>query len=193
MPFSRRDFMRSALAASTVGLAGRQALIPIAAGATVEGYRAGLLPSRKEVWDWQVWMAKLGPKYTGNRAHKEFVEFLALHLREYGLEVAREHYTLPRWEARRCALTVTPALGKRFRAPVTSYFPYSGQTPATGVTGELVYAGHNPAFTLDGLQSKIALIDSLRMCATLARCTNHGEFTRRVRPSRRSSGPRAGR
>ena len=159
MPVSRRDFMHSALAVSTLGLAGRQALIPIAAGATVPGYRASLLPSQKEVWDWQVWMAKLGPKYTGNKAHAEFVNFLASHLEKYGLEVAREHYMLPRWEARHCAITVTPASGKSFRAPVTSYFPYSGQTPAGGVTGELVYAGHNPSFTLVGLQNKIALID----------------------------------
>ena len=159
MPLSRRHFMHSALAASTLGLAGRQALVPIAAGATVDGYRASLLPSQKEVWDWQVWMAKLGPKYTGNKAHTEFVEFLASHLQEYGLEVAREHYTLPRWEARHYAITVTPASGKNFRAPVTSYFPYSGQTPAVGVTGELVYAGRNPSFMLDGLQGKIALID----------------------------------
>ena len=111
MPLSRRDFMHWALGTSTLGLAGRQALVPIAAGAPVDGYRASLLPSQKEVWDWQVWMAKLGPKYTGNKAHTEFVAFLASHLKEYGLEVAREHYTLPRWEARRCAITVTPPSG----------------------------------------------------------------------------------
>jgi len=32
---------------------------------------------------------------------------------------------------------VTPAAGQPFKAPVTSYFPYSGQTPAAGVTGAL--------------------------------------------------------
>ena len=57
--------------------------------------------AQKEVWDWQVWMAKLGPKYTGNPAHTTFVEFLASHLKDSGLVVAREHYTLPRWDARR--------------------------------------------------------------------------------------------
>src|SRR5215472_9660054 len=100
MPCSRRDFMQSALAASRFGLAVRQALVPIASGATVDGYRASLLPSQKEVWDWQVWMAKLGPKYTGNQAHTEFVGFLATHLKDCGIEVAHERYTLPRWEAK---------------------------------------------------------------------------------------------
>jgi hypothetical protein len=151
--------MASAIAASTVGLAGQRALLPLAAGATVEGYRSNLLPSRKEVWDWQVWMAKLGPKYTGNKAHTTFVEFLASHLQESGLEVAREHYTFPRWEARRWEITVSPSTGASFKPAVTSYFPYSGQTPASGVTGELVYGGHAPKFNLGGLQGKVAFID----------------------------------
>jgi len=159
MSVSRRRFIGSAISASTLGVLGRQALLPVASGATVPDYRPNLLPSEKEVWDWQVWMAKLGPKYTGNKAHATFVEFLASHLQESGLEVAREHYSFPRWEARRWELTVDPASGASFRAPVTSYFPYSGETPAAGVTGELVYAGNNPTFELGGLKGKIALVD----------------------------------
>jgi len=148
MSVSRRNFMQSALAASA-----------LAAGATVDGYRPNLFPSQKEVWDWQLWMAKLGPKYTGNKAHTEFVEFLATHMKEYGLDVARERYTLPRWEAHRTEITINPASGKSFKAPVTSYFPYSGQTPPAGVTGDLLYAGHAPTFDLSNLQGKIALVD----------------------------------
>lgn len=159
MPFSRRTFMQSALAASTIGALGKRALEPLASGASVAGFRPHLLPSQKEVWDWQVWMAKLGPKYTGNKAHTEFVEFLAAHLKEAGLEVARENYKLPRWEVRRWEIRITPASGAAFPAPVTSYFPYSGQTPAAGVSGDLVYAGHNPDFDLSGVNGKIVLID----------------------------------
>jgi len=159
MRISRRGFMRSAVAASTLGVAGKRALMPVAEGATVEAFHPELLPSQKEVWEWQTWMAKLGPKYTGNRAHVEFVDFLATDLKEYGYEVQREHYTFPRWEARRTQLSIKPASGDSFQAPVTSYFPYSGQTPAQGVTGELVYAGHSPNFDLNGLEGKIALVD----------------------------------
>jgi hypothetical protein len=136
------------------------ALLPFAVrAASVEGYRANLLPSQKTVWDWQVWMAKLGPKYTGNAAHTEFVEFLAKGLKEAGLSVEREHYKFPRWAAKRWELTIAPAGGKSFKAPVTSYFPYSGDTPAAGVTGELVFAGSNPTFQQDGLAGKVALVD----------------------------------
>jgi len=136
--------------------------IPSIAGgpqAVISAFRPELLPPKKEIWDQQVWMAKLGPKYTGNKAHATFVEFLATHLKSHGLDVARERYALPRWDARRWAITIAPASGTPFDAPVTSYFPYSGQTPASGVTGELVFAGTNPQFTLDGLQGKVALVE----------------------------------
>src|ERR1700679_3587909 len=119
MSVSRRSFMQKAISASTIGALGQRALAPLA---TVESYRPKLLPSRKEVWDWQVWMAKLGPKYTGNKAHTTFVEFLATHLQESGLEVAREHYTFPRWEARRWEITISPSTGASFKPAVTSYF-----------------------------------------------------------------------
>lgn len=159
MPRSRRSFLESAIAASTLGAIGKRALLPLASGAAVKGFRPELLPSQKEVWDQQVWMAKLGPKYTGNAAHLEFVDFLATDLKQYGLGVMRESYSFPRWEAGRTKLNIASASGAGFDAPVTSYFPYSGQTPAEGVTGEIVYAGHSPKFDLSNLKGKIALID----------------------------------
>ncbi|HMD35693.1 MAG TPA: M28 family metallopeptidase [Vicinamibacterales bacterium] len=154
MPVSRRTFLQWAAAATT--MASSRSLF---AGTAPPAIRAGLLPSERAVWDQQVWMAKLGPKYTGNKAHTEFVEFLAREMTATGLEVQRERYTLPRWDARRTEIAVTPARGTRFTVPVTSYFPYSGQTPAAGVTGELAFAGTNPKFDLNNLKGKIALVE----------------------------------
>src|SRR5262245_31044522 len=113
-----------------------------------DGFQPSLLPSRQAVWEQQLWMAKLGPKYTGNAAHTTFVEFIAKELASAGLEIERLHYTFPRWEAKRWELTVAPAAGAPFKVPVTSYFPYSGETPPSGVTGELVFGGTQPAFAL---------------------------------------------
>src|SRR5471032_3424765 len=132
MTHSRRRFMQYAVSMSALAATGMRA--------AERTFQPGLLPSQKDVWDQQVWMAKLGPKYTGNKAHTTFVEFLATEFQKAGCDVAREHYTLPRWDARRWSITITPASGARFTAPVTSYFPYSGQTPAAGATGELVFA-----------------------------------------------------
>jgi hypothetical protein len=154
MSYSRRKFIQW-----TASIAAGSVVRPSWVFAAADALRPGLLPSQKEVWDQQVWMAKLGPKYTGNKAHTTFVEFLAAELKKIGLDVARERYTLPRWDARRWSIRVVPPAGASWDAPVTSYFPYSGQTPAAGVTGDLVFAGTNPKFTLDGLQGKVAVIE----------------------------------
>jgi len=153
--------MKWAAAASTLAVAANRGFrfIPLLAQGRAAGFRPNLLPAQKAIWDEQVWMAKLGPKYTGNKAHTTFVEFLATQMNKLGLDVARERYTLPMWEARRWEISVAPASGAPFKAPVTSYFPYSGQTSAAGVTGELVYAGSNLKFNLEGLQGKIVFVD----------------------------------
>ncbi|MBZ5560771.1 MAG: hypothetical protein LAO77_26245 [Acidobacteriia bacterium] len=160
MTFSRRRFMQWATVMSAVafGEASPARLVPLL-GAAETGFRPNLLPTQKDVWEQQLWMAKLGPKYTGNKAHTEFVEFLAKEMSALGLDVARDRYTLPRWDAKRWAITLTSASGASSRVPVTSYFPYSGQTSPAGVTGELVYAGSGPKFTLTGLQGKVVFID----------------------------------
>src|SRR5262249_55944972 len=127
MAFSRRSFLRWAASVSTLAVASpRGAGFLQLRAAESDGFRPAFLPSEKEVWDQLVWMAKLGPKYTGNEAHTKFVEFLATEMKSLGLEVSREHYTFPRWDAKRTALGVTPKGGSKTAIPVTSYFPYSG-------------------------------------------------------------------
>jgi hypothetical protein len=153
--FSRRGFMQWAASMSAIAIPS----IGDGPQAVKSAFRPELLPPKKEIWDQQLWMAKLGPKYTGNKAHATFVEFLATHLKSHAVDVARERYALPRWDARRWAITIAPESRTPFDVPVTSYFPYSGQTPASGVTGELAFAGTNPQFTLDGLQGKVALVE----------------------------------
>ena len=139
MQITRRRLLQSMAFASSGALltAARQAL----AAETIEGYRPELLPSRKQVWDWQVWMAQLGPKFTGNKAHVAFIEFLDTGLKKAGLEVSRESYTFTRWDATRYELKIIDELGRPQQVPVAFYYPYSGETPHDGVTGELAYGG----------------------------------------------------
>ena len=156
MAFSRREFMHWAASTSALAIAlpGRSELLPLLGKGMDSGFHANLLPSQKTVWDWQVWMAKLGPKYTGNKAHTDYVEFLATQFKALNFDVSRDHFTFPRWDARRWGITVMPASGASYEAPVTSYFPRSGQTPAAGVTGDLVYAGTAPLGELCGVARK---------------------------------------
>jgi hypothetical protein len=163
MPSTRRNFIKSTASLSTFAAttSGLQSLLSSPASAAVAGYREDLLPSQKEIWDWQVWMAKLGPKYTGSKPHTEFVEFLAAELEKAGLELSRDHFKFTYWDAKRCDISVTPSSGKTYQVPYTSYYPYSGQTPSTGVTGELIYGGTSADIKLpDNAQGKIVLIES---------------------------------
>jgi len=152
MSLTRRRFMQWTAAVAAVG-----AHAPARAASA---FQPNLLPSQSDIWEQQLWMAKLGPKYTGNAAHTQFVDFLATEMRALGLEVTRDRYTLSRWDAKRWELHAAGA-----RVPVTSYFPYSGQTPAEGISAPLVFAGTNPTFDLSGVRGKVALID----CPTTVR------------------------
>jgi hypothetical protein len=169
MAFSRRQFMKLAASAVAIAPPAREAelirLFPESGSASdaitsTADYNPDLLPSQHDVWAWQEWMAKLGPKYTGNKAHIDYVEFLAKNLESFGLDVTRDHYRFPRWEARRWEITVHPPSGPAFKIPVTSYYPYSGKTPPEGVTGELTYAGVSPDLTFGpDIAGKIVFID----------------------------------
>ncbi|HKV06183.1 MAG TPA: hypothetical protein VJO53_13890 [Candidatus Acidoferrales bacterium] len=159
MTFSRREFMGWLAAATTLAIPGGSKGISLLDGPSPDAYQPSLMPSENEVWDQLVGMARLGPKYTGNKAHQAYIDFLDSNLRASGLEVARVNYKFNRWEAHRWAIEVASGAKKKFAAPVSSYFPYSGQTPAGGVTGELVYAGTNPAFNLSAVRGKIAFVD----------------------------------
>src|SRR5258708_17302372 len=89
MSFSRRRFMQWT-ASIAAGPAAHSSWMFAA-----DPLRPGLLPSQKEIWNQQVWMAKLGPKYTGNPAHATFVDFLAARLKKTGLRRPPENDTLP--------------------------------------------------------------------------------------------------
>ena len=159
MPFSRRTFVKLAAAISTVDVARVWG-----AGAS-RGFRPELLPSQQEVWDQQVWMAGLGPKYTGTAAHTQFVGFLAAGMESLGLDVQRDRYSFPRWEAGppfSLRIELGQGLARQLvssgRAtvattlPCASYFPYSGQTGREGVMAELVYVGTHPDVDLSGVR-----------------------------------------
>jgi hypothetical protein len=165
MTFSRRSFMKWAASVSTLAVTVQHStkLVPLFADSFGSGYRPELLPSQKEIWDNLTWMAMLGPKYTGNKAHTTYVEFLASNMEKLGLEVTRDRYTLPMWEARRWEIKIETVGGETFKPKVTSYYPYSGQTPPEGVTGELEYVGSDPTFfDLQKLKGKVALVDFAR-------------------------------
>ncbi|UAJ81273.1 hypothetical protein IT072_09990 [Leifsonia sp. ZF2019] len=80
----------------------------------------------------------LGMRSTGSAAHSELVDTIADELAALGLEVHRDGHVLDRWEAPESAVSLEVG-GERI--PLASAWPYSGATPADGVTGRLVRLG----------------------------------------------------
>ncbi len=82
-------------------------------------------------------MNALGVRLTGSLPHKQFIESLKQQLRDMGLRVYSDPHYFNRWEAKRASIVLHGADGTE-NVPVSSAFPYSGETPPEGVTGELV-------------------------------------------------------
>lgn len=110
---------------------------------------------------WQRELDAVGLRATGTPEHERYVDRLRDRLERAGVgQVAFEPVPLRRWSVRQgsWSLAVLDGLGAG-RARTASYVPYSGATPAQGVTGELVaYDPANPP-PAGSLRGKIALFD----------------------------------
>ena len=129
-----------------------------AAARTVDARQ--FLPA-SQLLTWHRELDAIGLRATGTPAHEHYVDQLRDRLERVGVgNVAFEPVPLQRWSVRQGAWSLAvldgPAAGPSNTA---SYIPYSGSTPAQGVTGELVaYDPKNPP--PEGfLRGKIALFD----------------------------------
>ena len=150
--------------ASTAGL------IPVREAVAAGPDDFGGLPSKQQIWEDMLFLTSCGSRNTGFPGHVKFVDFLARRLGECpGVDVHRDTYTLPRWEATSMAISAQIA-GRPARSfHATSAYPYSGKTEARGVSGALVDLGKTTpneiggsrAITLNGdVRGKIALLQS---------------------------------
>jgi hypothetical protein len=107
------------------------------------------MPSAATVWNWQQRLVGFGTRYTGSPGHAHFVDWLADQFAAVpGFRVRTDRLTFSRWLARSWSLSLAQpaAVGPSGRVPLTYYYPYSGTTPAGGVTGPLVDLGtYTPA------------------------------------------------
>ena len=117
----------------------------------------GLL-SKEEIWDLQNEINALGPRLTGYDAHARYVALLKTQLERYSLTVHEDEHPFVKWQAKRWSLAVHRQDGTTEELPTTFYYPYSGQTPEGGVTGELVYC-KNTAAGFRKAKGKIAIVE----------------------------------
>lgn len=128
-----------------------------------------LLPSDETLYSWQRHMVDLGPRHTGSPALKGWHNFIAGKLRGYGLTVEREPMPIDWWDHQRWSLTLVED-GVETVVPVSSYYPYSGHTPAGGVTAPMTNVGKGlaPEILLANLEARIAYFEADQVPTTLA-------------------------
>ena len=143
---SRRGFLAGAAAVGGTALvaAGPARAAVAAPGRAASQARTTQLPGLPEIWGWEEQLVGFGTRYTGSPGHAAYVDWLAEMLSAVpGFTVRTDRLTFGRWLARDFGLRVSvPAsVGASGPVPVTYYYPYSGQTPPSGVTGKLVDLG----------------------------------------------------
>jgi hypothetical protein len=154
MNITRKNFLKSA-GAGALGLMLPQLSTPVPVdAASLPDLVPGNLPDTEELWRWLKQLADWCPAYTGSPGHVNFVNFLDAELRKSKLTPQRKTFTLPRWELKDYGIKVGSE-----KIHAASYRPYSGATPASGVTAPLYYAGMGPNLDYSGAAGKIVLIE----------------------------------
>ena len=154
---SRRDLLARGIAASAaVGLGGALGGVAKAAGVVPPalagrgGVDPRLLPSGGDMYRDVKYMVDLGQRYCGNDAHNAFLDWLERGFRSAGVQMLpRDAFPFTCWLADSWSLEILEGVG-RGKVPVAAYQPYSGNTPQSGVVGELAYLGAVPPLALSG-------------------------------------------
>ncbi|RRG18780.1 hypothetical protein D3P96_02005 [Weissella viridescens] len=119
---------------------------------------------KEQLNQWQNHLNTYGPRLTANDTHIASINWLKDEIQKLDYQVTSDIHYLNFWEANDYHLrTVDQEL------PLSSYFPYSGLTPDTGVTAPLVFAdttvsqdvsGKIPIFILDVIAEGVVPFNS---------------------------------
>ncbi len=132
--------------------------------------------STDQLQAWQVDLDGRGLRATGGTAHEAFIDALHDRLVSAGITQLRfEPATLSQWSVDSWSLAVAsgPSAGS---VQTASYVPYSGTTPATGITAPLVFLadGATPDASVAG---KIVLFDVVEQPIPLAYFEQFAAYT----------------
>ncbi len=94
--------------------------------------------SKEEMLEGMHTMNAFGTRLTGSRGHTAFINYLKAQINEMGLPVFSDPFYFKRWEEKRSSIELVDG-DEKINIPVSSAYPYSGETDEDGITEELVY------------------------------------------------------
>ena len=94
--------------------------------------------SKEELLEGMNKMNSFGTRLTGSRGHNGFIGWLKEEIAEMGIPIYSDPFYFRRWEEKRSSIEIIDG-DEKINVPVSSAYPYSGETSADGITEELVY------------------------------------------------------
>ncbi len=83
-------------------------------------------------------MNSFGTRLTGSKGHNDFIKWIKGEIAKMDIPVYSDLFWFNRWEEKNSSIEITDG-EERISIPVSSAYPYSGETSAEGITEELVY------------------------------------------------------
>lgn len=83
-------------------------------------------------------MNSCGIRLTGSRAHNDFINYLQDEIKKMGIKIYSDPFYFERWEETNSSIEILDG-DETVNIPVSSAYPYSGETEKDGITQELVY------------------------------------------------------
>ena len=102
-------------------------------------------------------MNSFGVRLTGTKAQRNFIKYLKEQIHSMGIETFSDPSRFMRWEETNKKLVIKD-LDEETEIPISSAFPYSGRTPAEGVTAELTLVKEKHVGYLN-TSGKIAVVE----------------------------------
>lgn len=101
-------------------------------------------------------MNSCGVRLTGSKAHNDFISYLQDEIKKMGVKIYSDPFYFKRWEEKKSEIEILDD-DEKINIPVSSAYPYSGETDENGITEELVYI-KNLSDVAD-VKGKIAVFD----------------------------------
>lgn len=97
--------------------------------------------SKEEMLTGMNTMNSFGTRLTGSKGHTDFINWLKSEITKMDIPIFSDPFYFNRWEEKQSSIEIIDG-EKKIAVPVSSAYPYSGQTSADGITEELVYVNN---------------------------------------------------
>lgn len=101
-------------------------------------------------------MNACGVRLTGSKAHNDFISYLQDEIKKMGVKIYSDPFYFKRWEEKKSEIEILDG-DEKIKIPVSSAYPYSGETDENGITEELVYI--KSLTDIKDVKGKIAVFD----------------------------------